>query len=120
MLEIDIDELKSLKEKNSRLFTELLDTLASVEDQKKALWKEIYENAVLDRQNAYLCYVGAFNAMTVNGNGDYVMMGPIVKKFLEAMQKGTDQLIKLSEIIAEVQKAEAEISPEDIMNAIGG
>jgi len=118
MIDVDLEELKKLKEKNSKLFSELLDTLSSVEDQKKALWREIYENAALDRQNAYLCYMDSYNRMNDPKAPDYIMVAPLAKKFLEAMQKCTDQLIKLSEIIGEVQKAEAEIDPDMIFGMI--
>ena len=119
MIDVDLNELKELREKNSKLFSELLDTLSSVEDQKKALWREIYENATLDRQNCYVCYMDAYSRMSEKNSPDFIMVAPLAKKFLEGMQKCTDQLIKLSEVIAEVQKAEAEIDPEKMFEMIG-
>jgi len=115
-LNIDIKELKQSKDKNSKLFSELLDTISTTEDKKKALWKEIYENSTTDRQNAYLCYIDVYNKMVTDK--DYVMLGPIAKKFLESMAKSTDQLTKLAEIITEAQRAAEEIDSEDMFDEI--
>jgi hypothetical protein len=119
MENLDLKELKELREEKSKIFSELLETLSTVEDQKKALWKEIYENAVLDRQNCHVCYMDTYSRMTDPNSQDFIMLAPMAKKFIEGMQKATDQLTKLSEIIAEVQKAEAEIDPEKMFEMIG-
>ena len=37
-------------------FSGLLDQIDGVSDKKKKLWREIYENAVTDRQNAYILF----------------------------------------------------------------
>ena len=35
-------------------FNGLLSQIESINDKKRQLWKEIYENAITDRQNAYI------------------------------------------------------------------
>ena len=35
-------------------FGALLESIENLEDKKKHLWREIYENAVVDRMNAYI------------------------------------------------------------------
>ena len=44
-----VDRTKNKLEK----FSDILDELHSTEEKKKLLWKEIYENALTDRENAY-------------------------------------------------------------------
>ena len=39
-------------DKKIEVFSEILDGLTSTEDKKKLLWKECYENALQERQNA--------------------------------------------------------------------
>ena len=45
-------------EKKSEQFSDLLDSLESTENKKKMLWKEIYDNAITDRMNAYMLFTG--------------------------------------------------------------
>ncbi len=37
-----------------KTFSTLLDSIESLSDKKKALWKEIYANACIDRHNALM------------------------------------------------------------------
>jgi len=113
---LDIEELKKLKEAHNKQFSELLETLSSMDEKRKSLWKEIYENAATDRQNAYMCYVETYNSMSKNN--DWAILGPVAKKFLDSMAKATDQLLELTRIIAEVQEAEAAIDPEEIYSQL--
>ena len=53
-----LDKVKKIEEKTKK-FEEMLSELVSSGDRKKLLWKEIYENANLDRQNAYVLFVEA-------------------------------------------------------------
>ena len=52
------DLLKKNKKKNQKIkdFAQILDGLESTEDKKKLLWKEIYENALNDRENANVLF----------------------------------------------------------------
>ena len=46
--------MTAIKEKEDKInkFSDLLDSLENTEDKKKLLWKEVYENALTDRENA--------------------------------------------------------------------
>ena len=46
------DALDKIKEKDKKIqkFSDLLDSLETTEDKKKHLWREIYENALNDRE----------------------------------------------------------------------
>ena len=50
-IEKQIDRLKDKEQKIER-FSDILDSLTSTEDRKKLLWKEVYENAINDRESA--------------------------------------------------------------------
>ena len=49
------DAIDAMDDKEGKInsFSEILDGLDSTTDKKKLLWKEIYENALTDRENAY-------------------------------------------------------------------
>jgi hypothetical protein len=98
-------------------FSALLDTLSTVEAKKKALWKQIYENAVTDRKNAYLLFGNLY--MQVKDDADkHGLHGMVLAKYLERMEKANNQLIKLAELVEEVDADEAEVSDEDIYDKI--
>ena len=111
-----LKRIKSTKEKVES-FAELLDTLSSTDDKRKILWKEIYNNAVTDRENAYILYLNAYTTFA-GGQGEHVTVGPIIVKYLERMSKANEQLLKLAEIIKSTQDEVERITPDDIFSKI--
>jgi hypothetical protein len=109
--------LDSLDAKERKLieFGDLIDTIESADAKKKFLWKEIYNNAVNDREYASVLYTQLFSHSGGNSS-DHVTTGPILIKYLERMGKCTDQLIKLAEIIEGSDKNKT--LPEDMYDAI--
>ena len=84
-----LDELLDKQQKSEekiKAFSELLDELSSTKDKKKALWKEVYENAVADRERASILYTEAFKTMT-GSPADHVTIGSMMAKYLERMCK---------------------------------
>ena len=62
---IDVSLVKSKKAKTSvARFSKLLDSLDAVDDKKRALWKEIYNNAIADREMAFALYDDIFERIT--------------------------------------------------------
>lgn len=100
-------------------FSDLLDQIESLNDKKKALWKQIYHNAVFDRQNAYVMYVQLFKIVK-DKSAEHAIHGKTIASFLERMSKSNDQLIRLADMIAraENQQATAEASEIDIFDRI--
>ena len=45
-------EKNEAKEQKIKNFADILDNINSLEDKKKMLWKEIYENAIEDREKS--------------------------------------------------------------------
>lgn len=118
-------KLDKLLDKNRKLedrvegFNDLLDELTSTEDKRKALWREIYENAVSDRERASILYTEAFKAMT-GSSTEHTQLGPIMVKYLERMCKSNDQILHLADQISKAEKQETKIDPDDIFSKISG
>jgi hypothetical protein len=104
-------------EKKVKEFESLLSQIVSLEDKKKSLWIQIYENAIIDRENASVLYNDLLRHVTGNST-EHAMHGANLAKYLERMSRSNDQLIKLSEIITEVQKDENELDTAKIFEQI--
>tara|TARA_Y100000034_G_C6800749_1_gene359156 strand:+ start:313 stop:672 length:360 start_codon:yes stop_codon:yes gene_type:complete len=109
-----IDKLKGTEKKIER-FSDLLDSLESTEDKKKLLWKEIYENALTDRESAGILFTDLLTQSQGNA-ANHSMFGPIMSKYLERMAKSNDQILRLAELIA--KEEQSPINPDDIFNKI--
>ena len=113
-----VDKNKKLEEKLKE-FSDLLDNLSTTEDKKKALWKEVYENAVSDRERASILFTEAFKSMS-GGTSDHTTMGTIMSKYLERMCKSNEQILKLAELISREETKAAKIDIDDMFSAISG
>jgi len=115
-------ELEREAKKQMNAFSDLLNSLDKSLDKKKQLWKQIYENAVTDRKNAYLVFADLYiNVHTKPA--EHAIHGPVLSKYMERMSKATDQLIKLAELVAAaesktVDEIEERVSDEDIYGSI--
>ena len=111
-----MDDVKS-KDKKIEKFCDLLDSLSSTEDKKKLLWKEVYENAISDRENANVLLTDLM--IQIKGNvSNHTMFGPIMSKYLERMSISNDQMLRLAELISKEEKVT--IDPDAIFAEIGG
>jgi hypothetical protein len=104
-------------ENKSKAFSELLESIEVSENKKKLLWKEIYDNALTDRLNAYMLFTNIYTNMG-NSLADSISVGPTLAKYLERMNKSNDQLIKLAELVAKEEEKAAVLDPEDIFKKI--
>ena len=94
-------------------FKDLLDSLSSLEDKKKVLWLHIYENAILDRTNAYSLMLEL--TATIKGNpAEHRLNGPILSKYIERMSRANDQILKLAELVQKAQEEEDSVNPDEI------
>lgn len=101
----------------SKEFADLLESIESTNDKKKMLWKEIYDNAINDRMNAFMLFTGIYTNMG-NSTNDHISVGPTLSKYLERMNKSNDQLIKLAELISKEEERATAVDPDDIFNKI--
>lgn len=111
--EIDPQELEKEANENIKDFEELLDTISSLHDKKKALWKQIYQNSVTDRRNAYIAFGNLYGM--VHGHGsEHAIHGTTLAKYLERMNKANEQLIRLAELLDEAIEEDEEVNQDDI------
>ena len=113
-----LDRIKN-KEDKIKEFGDILDSIENTGDKKKMLWKEIYENSVSDRENAYILFHEAYSNM-MKSAAEHITVGPILNKYLERMNKANDQLLKLAELISKAEEQSTKIDPEDIFSQIKG
>jgi len=111
-----MDKMES-KEEKIKNFSDILENLDTLEDKKKMLWKEIYENSVEDREKAKLLFNDAYISMS-GGTNEHMNIGSILSKYIERMSKSNDQILKLAELISKEEEKSAEISVDDIFDKI--
>lgn len=116
---IDIDELDEKTNQQLTDFSGLLDTLSSIEDKQKALWKQIYENAVQDRKNAYIMWSDLYAFVHTKAN-EHAIHGQNLTRYMERMGKANDQILKLTELVAAATEEEIEesLTEDDVYNQI--
>lgn len=99
-------------------FKDLVDQIEELDSKEKQLYKEIYENAVTDRQNAYTLFLKVCEIVQ-DKSSEHAVHGKSIATYIEKMSKANDQLIKLAELIRNAkQESEDKLNPEDIFNAI--
>ena len=117
-LETEMDKATALKSKVES-FSDILDQLNSTEEKKKVLWKEIYQNALVDRENAGMLFTDAWKHMS-GGTSEHATLGSTMSKYLERMCKSNEQILRLAELIAKAEESDSKINPDDIFSKIDG
>lgn len=103
----------------ARSFEGMLEDIENLDDKKKRLWREIYENAIIDRQHAYACYQQLLNVCQEKSH-EWAIHGRTLSSYIERMAKANDQVIKLADLIAREQARNEAVNPEDLYNQIQG
>ena len=111
-----MDRKRGSEEKISA-FGDLLEDLTSTEEKKKALWREIYENAVSDRERASILFTDAFKSMGTTAS-EHVTLGSVMSKYLERMCKSNEQILNLASLIAKAEQADQRVNPDEIFSKI--
>jgi len=99
-------------------FGDLLDSINSIDEKRKFLWKEIYQNAVTDRENSYALFISLYQTMS-GSSSEHLTIGMMLTKYLERMSKANEQLLKLADIVKSSTENE-KLSPDDIFSKISG
>lgn len=118
-VEFEIERGATDINEKSKSFSQLLDELVDISDKQKKLWKEIYQNALVDRHNAYSMFTQLIS-ITQDKSTEHAIHGRTVSSYLERMSKANEQLIRLAELIAKCETKTNQIDPEDIYNKIKG
>lgn len=114
-----ISDVEANLEEKIKDFSDLLSQIDGVSDKKKKLWKEIYENAVADRQNSYVLFVTLVDIVQ-DKSTEHAVHGKTLASYIEKMSKANDQLIRLAELISKSETKNDEIDPEEIFKKISG
>jgi phage-related minor tail protein len=114
-----INKSQRLNEIQNKLkkFSDLLNDLSTSDNKLKALWLEIYENAVLDRCNAERLYDDLYVELKQNPS-NHAIYGTQVAKYLERMCRSNQQLLNLAEMIAKQQEKESTIDTASLLDSI--
>lgn len=111
-----LDKLKE-NDKKVEQFSDILDSIDNASDKKKMLWKEIYENAIVDRTNAHILFTDLYSQMGGSA-ADHATLGQTLTKYLERMSKSNEQLLNLAKQIADSETSKVEISEDEIFDRI--
>jgi hypothetical protein len=107
------------EKKKSLKFSKLLSDLNNIDSKRKALWIEIYDNAVEDREKASMLFTEAYKSMgTSNSINDHTTLGVILTKYLERMSKSNDQILDLANLILKVEEKEQKVDPDALFDKI--
>jgi len=98
-------------------FGDVLNILENTHDKKKMLWKEIYQNAITDRENASILFTDAFKQMSA-GTTEHITLGPTLSKYLERMCKSNEQILRLAELIAKAEERSASLDTDQLFEEI--
>jgi hypothetical protein len=106
--------LEKLHENGKKVeqFSDILDQIDNASEKKKMLWKEIYENAVIDRTNAFILFTDLYSQMG-GSSSDHATLGLTLTKYMERMSKSNEQLLNLSKQISDSESATASSFSED-------
>jgi len=97
-------------------FADLIDSIESIDDKRKFLWKEIFQNAMNDRQHAYMLFFDLYKSWGSTAI-EHNTSGAVLVKYLERMSKANEQLLKLADIIR-TSSEEAKLTPDEIFDKI--
>jgi hypothetical protein len=111
-------ELQPSKEYKAMMkdFDDLLNSIDSAGLKEKILWRQIYQNAISDRQSANLCFIDLYPHIKQDSD-KHATFGTQLAKYLERMEKSNEQLLKLANLVQkalETTKSEDRVSAEDL------
>jgi hypothetical protein len=91
------EEVKTQVKSGLQDFTSLLSDL-ELDPRLASLWKLIYSNAMTDRKNAFALWLDLY-VKVFNSDEKHFQHGQTLHKYMEAMSKANQQLLKLAELV---------------------
>jgi len=120
MKDDDIDSLK-ITDGNYKgdvnKFRNLLDSIENLDDKKKQLWLEIYDNAMTDRQNSFVM-LNTMLEICGKSTSEHAVHGRTIVAYINNMSKANDQLIKLAELVRKAEEENEAIDPDEMLDAL--
>lgn len=102
-----------------RDFSEILKDIESLDDKIRQLWREIYENSISDRQNAYVMFA-ILAKICKDKSTEHAVHSKSICSMIERMQKANEQMIRLAELISRAKHGDGQINPDEMYNQIKG
>jgi RPA family protein len=107
---------------SQRDFSDLLQSISSMDERKRKLWLLIYANAMADRQRAIEQYQD-LSAIAAGNSTEQSVHARSISSFIERMSKANDQLLKLADLVETAQRADDgddEADGDDLYSKIEG
>jgi len=98
-------------------FADLLDSINNLDDHRGILWREIYSNAVEDRERAAILFTNATMTMD-NSTVTHTTLGTTLTKYLERMNKSNEQILRLAEMISKIEDSEKSVNASDLYDSM--
>jgi len=95
---VDLHNVFEKAELKNDEFSELLSKIKYASNETKKIWKEIYNNAIDDRTNAYVLFTDLYRCVLNNEKG-HTDHGKLMTTYIERMSKANEQLLRLAELI---------------------
>ena len=102
-------------------FKTFLDEIAGLSEGDRVLLREIYNNAVADRDSARQLFSDLQEHIEKSVSGkdaNHAMHGVTLAKYLERAHRSNEQLIKLAELINDARKRSEVIDAESVFDEI--
>jgi len=98
-------------------FSELLETISTMDERKRKLWILIYKNAIEDRMRALEQYQD-LKTIVIGKSTEHAVHGKTIAGFIERMSKANDQLLKLADLIEAAQAHDEPVNENTLYDNI--
>lgn len=104
-------------------FSDLLSTIKTIDEKEKTIWKEVYNNAITDYEEACACFHKAmFSIISQTKNEEafqqLVIANKLISDLLTRREKSNAQLIKLIEMLQAIKATEAAIDENSMFDRL--
>jgi hypothetical protein len=106
------DEVKSQVKSGFDDFTNLLSSI-DLDPRLASLWKLIYANAMTDRKNAFALFLDLY-VITFSDTEKHFQHGQTLTKYMEAMSRANQQLLKLADLVDKARDKKEERDNADL------
>ena len=98
-------------------FSDLLESIENLDLKQKRLYIEIYENAVKDRTSAETLLL-TLMSLAGQTSTEHAVHGRTMAAYIERMTRSNDQLIKLAEVITNLNPNDDKFDPDKLFAQI--
>ena len=117
----DKNDLSEHEKKANKLkidnFKSILENIKELDEKKKVLWEQIYENAIEDRSHAYMMFSILVEICEKNST-EHAVHGKSLSSYIEKMSRANDQILRLADLIRRTEEQSEQIDPEEMFERI--